>query len=455
MRRSGTISSRPFSGIFGSGGSLSGSAPKGDIHDMLVDAMDESNMVPPIDKLTDCASLMDTTPTGPQDVIKSIFTALKTKKKHQAIDNALSALDFFVRRNDLRFIQEFTRRENFQFLEKQQASMSIAWSTANKDRLLGMIAEWADLIQDPPEIRMFYNNLVGKGYYNRVPELMIGVRNRNVPFGVGGVPILRSATSYGQQNMIMYQVPSSGPGVSTVYLNPVHTAPVPMPLQMQMQMQAVGAPSIRQVSGQERKNWVEFDCKVAENTVSAFLEAVKACKPEELRGNEIVQEFLVKCQEMDRRLVSLLGQVEEDDLVVDLVSSRTTVTDAMEEYEKLVSGASLRTPLVPIPAPTTTTTSTSSAVGYANLLDFDDPFQSPEERRQSVDQKREQQQVPPHDEHDDNKPIAELLVVGGGRNSKREVDDDAEDEDPFGDDKEEKELLAKGGPVLPMPWEHK
>ena len=91
------------------------------------------------------------------------------------INYALIVMDAFVKNCGRPFVVELSSRENTEFLRKFLMRETLA--PENRGRLLEIIADWAEHIQDPPGIRMFFHRLVGEGTISNEVEKERVVRN--------------------------------------------------------------------------------------------------------------------------------------------------------------------------------------------------------------------------------------------------------------------------------------
>ncbi|KAI9346000.1 hypothetical protein DFJ73DRAFT_838376 [Zopfochytrium polystomum] len=265
--------------------------------------------------------LINANPTeGSAQAIKCLKPKLKAKSPVVA-NYAISVLNACVRDCGRPFAAELSSKDNISFLHKLLLSTSLA--PENRGRLLQHIAEWAERVTDPPEIRRFFHQLVGEGF-RFPPHVRIGAPVAYpapiVPIGyTTGIPV---ATTVIQQPMIVGATPIMvTPGYPTMI-----QAPPPA-------MRQPSQPPISSVSPQERKNWVNFDCNLADNNIQMFVEAVNLGDRTSLATNTIVQEFKAKCQDMLRRLARLIEQVTEEELLERLLKTHTSLASALDQYD--------------------------------------------------------------------------------------------------------------------------
>ncbi|KAJ3194357.1 hypothetical protein HK101_002925 [Irineochytrium annulatum] len=221
---------------------------------------------------------------GPQQAMRAIRKRLKSKSAI-AVNFTLNVLDTFVKNCGAKFRVELSTKENTNFIQKFLISEDLA--PENRGRMLELISDWAQQFSDPPELRRLYHTLLGLGYRFPPPA-------RPVP-QTGAAP--EQARSASQRP------------VSVV----THLPP------------------------EERRNYVLFDCNLADNNVQLLMEALNfANKNESLTKNEIVQEFRAKCREMHERINVLIAEVLEEDLLEKLLKANGDLNAALDHYEEML-----------------------------------------------------------------------------------------------------------------------
>ncbi|KAJ3058217.1 hypothetical protein HK102_010620 [Quaeritorhiza haematococci] len=204
--------------------------------------------------------------------------ALKKRLKHEnpvVLSHALSVLDMFMKNCGAKFQLEVTSRDGQIFIQKTLARPDLAPEL--RVRLLEMIQGWAFTITDPsiqPHVQSLYGGLLALGY--QFP---------------GGRP--------------------SGP----------------QPTQ----------PSISSLAPEERKKRIANDIQLANNNVQMFLEALNFVDPDEdVTKNELIQEFRMKCKEIQQRVIKLLEEIEDDDQLEPLIKLNGDINNIMKQYDDIV-----------------------------------------------------------------------------------------------------------------------
>ncbi|KAJ3152211.1 hypothetical protein HDU89_001430 [Geranomyces variabilis] len=92
------------------------------------------------------------------------------------------------------------------------------------------------------------------------------------------------------------------------------------------------------VSFENRKRIIERDLTLAENNIRLFSESMSFAAPgEDLTKNEIVQEFLPKLREIQRRAQLLIAEIDDGDLLGQLVKVNEDISQILEKYHFRVS----------------------------------------------------------------------------------------------------------------------
>ncbi|KAJ3155733.1 hypothetical protein HDU86_004202 [Geranomyces michiganensis] len=92
------------------------------------------------------------------------------------------------------------------------------------------------------------------------------------------------------------------------------------------------------VSFDQRKLIIERDLTLADNNIRLFGEAMSFAAPgEDLTKNDIVQEFLPKLVEIQRRALVLIAEIDDGDLLGRLVKVNEDIAQSLEKYHFRVS----------------------------------------------------------------------------------------------------------------------
>ncbi|KAJ1552337.1 hypothetical protein HK405_011709 [Cladochytrium tenue] len=254
----------------------------------------------------------------------------------------LIVLDALVKNCGRPFAAELGSKDNLAYLQKFLLRENLA--PENRGRMLELISDWAEHISDPPEIRMFFHQLIGQGK----------------------LPVGQPVTS-------TYVNP---------YATPIILAPAGAPVVMPPVTLAVPAaqprPEIQDVSPSERKKWVAFDCNLSDSNLQMFVEAVNfADRDVPLANVPIVQEFKGKCEDMQKRLTRLIEKVTEEDLVDQLIKTHSRLSSGLEQYELASSDRTYRIEIPSDqPEPAAVKPEPRAIAGKAPAVDLDigDPF---------------------------------------------------------------------------------
>ncbi|KAJ3282950.1 TOM1-like protein 2, partial [Blyttiomyces sp. JEL0837] len=235
---------------------------------------------------------------NPQEGSAQAVKALKNKLKSKSpivVNYALSTLDHLVKHCGLPFAAELGTRDNLGFLQRVLIRENLA--PENRGRLLEMIGDWAEHIENPPSFRLFFHQLVSQGF--RFPAAY------NVPI-------------------------QTIPFVAATFWNPVAGGqPTTAPPEI----------AIDTLPLEERTKWVDFDCNLAENNIAMLIESLSyADRSEDLNKNELVQEFKQKCLDMRARIVRLIEKVVDEDLLTKLIKANGDLNSALEKYENALVG---------------------------------------------------------------------------------------------------------------------
>ncbi|KAJ1568049.1 hypothetical protein HK405_003815, partial [Cladochytrium tenue] len=197
-------------------------------------------------------------------------------KQKVVVNYSLVVLDAMVKNCGRPFAAELASKDNLAFLQKFLLRENLA--PENRGRLLELVSDWAEHITDPPEIRMFFHQLIGQGEYDAVKALAVPA--------IAAVPAVQPR------------------------------------------------PEIQDVSPSERRKWVAFDCNLSDSNLQMFVEAVNfADRDVPLANAPIVQEFKGKCEDMQKRLTRLIDKVTEEDLVDQLIKTHSRLSSGLEQYE--------------------------------------------------------------------------------------------------------------------------
>ncbi|KAJ3245683.1 hypothetical protein HDU78_008740 [Chytriomyces hyalinus] len=234
-----------------------------------------------------------------------------------AINYTLTALDALFRSCEHSFVVEVAQKVNLDFFLLFLERPDIV--AENRGQCLDMIAEWAFITSDPPEIRAFFEKLLKSGYrFSRkvLSTFPPGVVERVVTTGVGSV--FEGSIDAGRQ---------SGPVHQQVAYNSQN---LPTPKNSH---KPSSHRRIDQVPFDERKKWVKFDCRVAENSVYVLLEAVGSVDMTlDISANEFAKECYGRCTEIQYRMAKSISRVAEPELVAKLLSASAAVNSALEQY---------------------------------------------------------------------------------------------------------------------------
>ncbi|KAJ1556040.1 hypothetical protein HK405_008327, partial [Cladochytrium tenue] len=210
-----------------------------------------------------CFHLINANPAeGSSRAMKALKLRMMSKDPKVVISYSIIVLDALVNSCGRPFAIELASKDNLAYLRKFLLREDLV--PENRGRMLELISDWAEHLSDPPEIRMFFRQLIKQGF--RFPP---------------SVNIKPSATR------TVPAVPAARPWSK-----------------------------IQGVSPSELSKRVAFDCNLSDSYLQMFVEAVNfADRGVPLANIPIVQEFKGKCEDMQKRLTGLIDKVTEEELV--------------------------------------------------------------------------------------------------------------------------------------------
>ncbi|KAJ3153719.1 hypothetical protein HK101_001710 [Irineochytrium annulatum] len=277
---------------------------------------------------------------GPQQAMRAIRNRLKSESAI-TVNVTLNVLDTFVKNCGANFRVELSTKENTSFIQRFLINEDLA--PENRGRMLELISNWARQFSDPPELRRLYYTLLELGYRFPPPAHLVPQMGA-APQQVHGVVVdgsfprkfidIQSQIQYIRINLAAGVVPGLRPGG------------LDAPTRMARSASQRPASVVTHLPPEERRNYVLFDCNLADNNIQLLIEALHfADKNESLIKNEVVQEFRAKCREMHRRIYVLIAEVLEEDLLgksvhapVDdkLLKANGDLNAALHHYEEML-----------------------------------------------------------------------------------------------------------------------
>ncbi|RKO90476.1 hypothetical protein BDK51DRAFT_25544, partial [Blyttiomyces helicus] len=180
------------------------------------------------------------------------------------------------------------------------------FSVENRARLIYLIEQWVNSISDPSvakALQDFQRRLSAKGVYfssHLTPAAPIVNGNFIQP----AVPQAYTLTNIAQPSYLQGPVP-----VTMTYINAV---PYPPPVGSFYP----GSFAPNTPTWPERKAKIEADIELANNSIGMFVESVQCLEPtEDVARNDIVQEFRQKCTEIRDRVISLIEEIQDAEVV--------------------------------------------------------------------------------------------------------------------------------------------
>ncbi|KAI8914890.1 hypothetical protein DFJ77DRAFT_463839 [Powellomyces hirtus] len=183
-------------------------------------------------------------------------------------------------------------------------------------RIAQCVAEWRATNLDPIKARILDNLLAyfnTHGFFPRMPQAAVHIQQ---PF---------------TQHNLGSQVHIGNPSY------PGHHHPQPMHLQQQY-LTTPFYPTTHHVPAivtfEQRKIIIERDLELAENNTRLFAEAMSFAVPgEDVTKNELIQEFRTKCMEIQRRLIPLITEIDDGDLLGLMVKINEDISQILEKYD--------------------------------------------------------------------------------------------------------------------------
>ncbi|KAI8621199.1 hypothetical protein BC830DRAFT_292333 [Chytriomyces sp. MP71] len=240
---------------------------------------------------------------GATEAIRMLFLKLAMDEP-VALNYTLTTLDALFKSCEDIFVREVAQTKNLaqlqQFLERPDIAPE------NRGQCLDMIGEWAFATEDPPEIRVFFEKMLGAGY-RFSPKIV----SRLAP---GALDRFRAGT------------------LASVFDDPT----IPSNRTNHIADSRANSKSrhrIDQIPYPDRKKWVKHDCKVAENSTTLLLESIASLSPnDDITCASLARENFKRCIEIQYRLVKAISRVPEPQLLARLLAAHKAVNSALEQY---------------------------------------------------------------------------------------------------------------------------
>ncbi|KNC97494.1 uncharacterized protein SPPG_07409 [Spizellomyces punctatus DAOM BR117] len=242
---------------------------------------------------------------------KEVVRALKRRLKHKSPvvqSYALTILDALMKNCGAKVQVAFVHPENVASLMRLYDSNDFVQE--NRMRFVNLVAEWMESTRDPgvrPPLIGLLSWLGGKGYF---PSPVVGAR-------------------HGSQGGLFMTI-SSGRTQSPQIL-------IPSLASHRGWLSSPPTESFAQRSEQMAKDLI-----LADNNIAMFMEALNFLPPEESPSeNELVQEFRAKCKEIQSRVLRLIQEIDDGDLLGKLVKINGDIDAAFTLYDETVESRNL------------------------------------------------------------------------------------------------------------------